>query len=135
MNLAEVIHSVKWSCMGRNFESYVEDDDFEDNVLTMVLITPTLKLFDYVVVVDDEEIEIGEIDFQLRYNVRFKFDSIDIIKFECSYTTSLELRGAFCSEMSDHENLRSQVGAQIESDISYGRIAALDESTLEVTMW
>ena len=134
MNLAKVIHSVKWSFAGRNYESYVEDDDFEDNVLTLTL-NPDLKLFDYVVVVDDEEIEIGEIDVQLRYKARFRFDSIDIIKDECSFTSSLEFQGAYYLEMSDHENLSLQVSAQIESDISYGRTATLDASTFEVVMW
>ena len=134
MNLAEVIHSVKWSFDGRNFESYVEEDDFEDNVLTLIL-SPDLKLFDYVVVANDEEIEIGEIDVQLRYKARFRFDSIDIIKCECLFTSSLEFQGAYYLEMSDHENLRLQVGAQIESDISYGRTATLDASTFEVVMY
>lgn len=134
MNLAEVIHSVKWSFAGRNYESYVEDDDFEDNVLTLTL-NPDLKLFNYVAVVDDEEIEIGEIDVQLRYKTRFRFDSIDIIKDECSFASSLEFQGAYYLEMSDHENLRLQVSAQIESNISYGRTATLDASTFEVVMY
>lgn len=134
MNLAEVIHSVKWSFAGRNYESYVEDDDFEDNVLTLT-INPDLKLFDYVTVIDDEEIEISEIDVQLRYKARFRFDSIDIIKHECLFASSLEFQGAYYLEMSDHENLRLQVCAQIESDISYGRTATLDASTFEVVMY
>ena len=134
MNLSEVIHSVKWSFAGRNYESYVEDDDFEDNVLTLTL-NPDLKLFNYVAVVDDEEIEIGEIDVQLRYKTRFRFDSIEIIKDECSFASSLEFQGAYYLEMSDHENLRLQVSAQIESDISYGRTATLDASTFEVVMY
>lgn len=134
MNLAEVIHSVKWSFAGRNYESYVEDDDFEDNVLTLIL-RPDLKLFDYVVVANDEEIEIGEIDVQLRYKARFRFDSIDIIKRECLFASSLEFQGAYYLEMSDHENLRLQVGVQIESDISYVRTATLDTSTFEVVMY
>ena len=134
MNLAEVIHSVKWSFAGRNYESYVEDDDFEDNVLTLT-INPDLKLFDYVTVIDDEEIEISKIDVQLRYKARFRFDSIDIIKHECLFASSLEFQGAYYLEMSDHENLRLQVGAQIESDISYGRTATLDASTFEVVMY
>lgn len=134
MNLAEVIHSVKWSFAGRNYESYVEDDNFEDNVLTLTL-NPDLKLFNYVAVVDDEEIEIGEIDVQPRYKTRFRFDSIDIIKDECSFASSLEFQGAYYLEMSDHENLRLQVSAQIESDISYGRTATLDASTFEVVMY
>ena len=134
MNLAEVIHSVEWSFAGRNYESYVEDDDFEDNVLTLTL-NPDLKLFDYVLVVNDEEIEISEIDVQLRYKARFRFDRIDIIKDECSFTSSLEFQGAYYLEMSDHENLRLQVGAQIESDISYGRTETLDVSTFKVVMY
>ena len=134
MNLAEVIHSVKWSFAGRDYESYVEDDDFEDNVLTLTL-NPDLKLFDYATVIDDEEIEISEIDVQLRYKARFRFDSIDIIKGECLFASSLEFQGAYYLEMSDHENLRLQVGAQIESDISYGRTATLDASTFEVVMY
>lgn len=134
MNLAEVIHSVKWSFLGRNFESYVEDDDFEDNVLTLILPTDT-KLFDYFIVVDGEEIEIGEIDLQIIYKAKFRFDSIDIIKYECSYTRSVELQDVCVSGMSDHENLLPQVRDQIESDILEQRNFVLDDSVLEVVMW
>lgn len=134
MNLAEVIHSVKWSFLGRNFESYVVDEDFEDNVLTLILPADT-KLFDYFIVVDGEEIEIGEIDLQISYKARFRFDSIDIIKYECSYTSSVEFRDVYISSMSDHENLLPQVSAQIESDILEQRNFVLDDSMLEVVMW
>lgn len=103
-------------------------------MLTLTL-QPDLKLFDYVAVVNDEEIEIGEIDVRLRYKARFRFDSIDVIKWECSYTSSLEFQGAYYLEMSDHENLRLQVGAQLESDISCGRTATLETSTFEVVMY
>lgn len=134
MNLAEVIHSVKWSFLGRNFESYVVDEDFEDNVLTLILPADT-KLFDYFIVVDGEEIEIGEIDLQISYKARFRFDSIDIIKYECSYTRSVEFQNVYISSMSDHENLLPQVSAQIESDILEQRNFVLDDSVLEVVMW
>ena len=134
MNLAEVIHSVKWSFLGRNFESYVVDEDFEDNELTLILPADT-KLFDYFIVVDGEEIEIGEIDLQISYKAKFRFDSIDIIKYECSYTRSVELHDVSVSSMSDHENLLPQVSAQIESDILEQRNFVLDDSVLEVVMW
>lgn len=134
MNLAEVIHSVKWSFLGRNFESYVEDDNFEDNVLTLILPADS-KLFDYFIVVDGEEIEIGEIDLQISYKARFRFDSIDIIKYECSYTRSVEFQNVYISSMSDHENLIPQVSAQIESDILEQRNFVLDDSVFEVVMW
>lgn len=134
MNLAEVIHSVKWSFLGRNFESYVVDEDFEDNVLTLILPADT-KLFDYFIVVDGEEIEIEEIDLQISYKAKFRFDSIDIIKYECSYTSSVEFRDVYISGMSDHENLIPQVSAQIESDILEQRNFVLDDSVLEVVMW
>lgn len=134
MNLAEVIHSVKWSFLGRNFESYIEDDDFEDNELTLIL-PADAKLFDYFIVVDGEEIEIGEIDLQISYKAKFRFDSIDIIKYECSYTRSVELHDVSVSSMSDHENLLQQVRDQIESDILEQRNFVLDDSVLEVVMW
>lgn len=134
MNLSEVIHSVKWSFLGRNFESYVEDDDFEDNELTLILPADT-KLFDYFIVADGEEIEIGEIDLQISYRAKFRFDSIDIIKYECSYTRSVELHDVSVSSMSDHENLLQQVRDQIESDILEQRNFVLDDSVLEVVMW
>ena len=134
MNLAEVIHSVKWSFLGRNFESYVVDEDFEDNELTLILPADS-KLFDYFIVVDGEEIEIGEIDLQISYKARFRFDSIDIIKYECSYTRSVEFQNVYISSMSDHENLIPQVSAQIESDILEQRNFVLDDSVLEVVMW
>ena len=134
MDLSEVIHSVKWSFLGRNFESYVEDDDFEDNELTLILPADT-KLFDYFIVADGEEIEIGEIDLQISYRAKFRFDSIDIIKYECSYTRSVELHDVSVSSMSDHENLLQQVRDQIESDILEQRNFVLDDSVLEVVMW
>lgn len=134
MNLAEVIHSVKWSFLGRSFESYVEDDNFEDNELTLIL-PADAKLFDYFIVVDGEEIEIGEIDLQISYKAKFRFDSIDIIKYECSYTRSVELHDVSVSGMSDHENLIQQVRDQIESDILEQRNFVLDDSELEVVMW
>lgn len=134
MNLAEVIHSVKWSFLGRNFESYAVDEDFEDNELTLIL-PADVELSDYFIVVDGEEIEIGEIDLQISYKAKFRFDSIDIIKYECSYTSSVELHDVRVSGMSDHENLLKQVHDQIESDILEQRNFGLDESELEVVMW
>ena len=134
MNLSEVIHSVKWSFAGRNYESYVEDDDFEDNELTLILQSKT-KLFDYFLVVDDEEIEIGEIDLEISYKAKFRFDSIDIVRNECSYTHSVELQDVCISGMSDHENLIRQVRDKIESDILEQRNFVLDDSTFEVVMW
>ena len=134
MNLSKVIHSVTWSFLGRSFESYVEDEDFEDNELTLIL-QADAELSDYCIVVDGEEIEIGEIDLQISYNARFRFDSIDIIKYECSYTRSVELHDVRVSGMSDHENLLPQVRDQIESDILEQRNFVLDDSVLEVVMW
>ena len=134
MDLSKVIHSVKWSFLGRNFESYVEDDNFEDNELTLILPADT-KLFDYFIVVDGEEIEIGEIDLEIIYKAKFRFDSIDIIRDECSYTHSVELRDVCISSMSDHEHLLPQVRDKIESDISERRNFVLDDSTFEVVMW
>lgn len=134
MDLSKVIHSVKWSFLGRSYESYVEDEDFEDNELTLILQSKT-KLFDYFLVVNDEEIEIGEIDLEISYKVKFRFDSIDIIRDECSYTHSVELHDVSVSSMSDHENLLPQVRDQIESDILGQRNFVLDDSTFEVVMW
>lgn len=134
MNLSKVIHSIRWSFLGRSYESYVVDEDFEDNELTLILSSET-KLFDYFLVVDDEEIEIKEIDLQISYRAKFRFDSIDIIRDECSYTHSVELRDVCISDMSDHENLILQVSAQIESDILERRNFVLDDSTFEVVMW
>lgn len=134
MNLADVIHSVKWSFLGRNFEHYVEDEDFEDNVMTLILRSNT-RLFDYFLVADGEEIEIEEIDVQISYKVRVRFDSIDIIKDECSYTSSFEFHEVHVLEMSDHENLSDRVAAQIESDILEQRNFVLDDSMFEAVMW
>lgn len=134
MDLSKVIHSVKWSFLGRSYESYVEDADFEDNELTLILSSET-KLFDYFLVADDEEIEIGEIDLRIIYKAKFRFDSIDVDRNECHYTHSVELQDVRISDMSDHENLIPQVRAKIESDILSGRNFVLDDSTFEVVMW
>ena len=133
MDLSKVIHSVKWSFLGRSHESYVEDADFEDNELTLILQSKT-KLFDYVLVVDGEEIEIGEIDLEISYKVKFRFDSIDIVRNECSYTHSVELQDVCISDMSDHENFIRQVRDKIESDILEKRNFVLDDSAFEVVM-
>ena len=134
MDLSKVIHSVKWSFLGRSYESCVEDADFEDNELTLILPADT-KLFDYFIVVDGEEIEIGEIDLEIIYKAKFRFDSIDIIRDECSYTHSVELQDVCIYDISDHENLLPQVRDKIESDISERRNFVLDDSTFEVVMW
>ena len=134
MDLSKVIHSIKWSFLGRSYESYVEDADFEDNELTLILSSET-KLFDYLLVVDDEEIEIGEIDLRISYKAKFIFDNIDFVRDECSYTHSVELQDVYIFDMSDHENLIPQVRAKIESDILDRRNFVLDDSTFEVIMW
>lgn len=134
MNLSKVIHSVKWSFLGRSYESYVKDEDFEDNELTLILSSET-KLFDYFLVADDEEIKIGEIDLRIIYKAKFRFDGIDVDRNECHYTHSVELQDVCISDMSDHENLLPQVRAKIESDILAGRNFVLDDSTFEVVMW
>lgn len=134
MDLSKVIHSIKWSFLGSSYESYVEDADFEDNELTLILSSET-KLYDYFLVVDDEEIEIGEIDLRISYKAKFRFDSIDVVRDECSYTHSVELQDVYISDMSDHENLIPQVRAKIESDILEGRNFVPDDSTFEVVMW
>lgn len=134
MDLSKVIHSIKWSFLGSSYESYVEDADFEDNELTLILSSET-KLYDYFLVVDDEEIEIGEIDLRIIYKAKFRFDNIDVVREECSYTHSVELQDVCISDMSDHENLIPQVRAKIESDILEGRNFVLDDSMFEVVMW
>ena len=72
---------------------------------------------------------------EISYKVKFRFDSIDIIRDECSYTHSVELRDVCISSMSDHENLLPQVRDKIESDILEQRNFVLDDSTFEVVMW
>ena len=130
MDLSKVIHSIKWSFLGSSYESYVEDADFEDNELTLILSSET-RLYDYFLVVDDEEIEIGEIDLRISYKAKFRFDSIDVVRDECSYTHSVELQDVCISDMSDHENLIPQVRAKIESDILEGRNFVLDDSMFD----
>ena len=133
MNLAEVIHSVKWSFDGRNFESYVEDDDFEDNVLTLTL-NPDLKIFNYVVVADDVEVEIEELSVQLNYKVKIVFDSIDILNGTCSYKYDLEFQEAYVFNMSDHEELRGYIHDKIESDIANGRNLMSEDESFEIVI-
>lgn len=134
MDLSKVIHSVKWSFLGSSYESYVEDADFEDNELTLILSSET-KLFDCFLVVDDKEIEIEEIDLRISYKAKFRFDSIDVVRDECSYNCSVELQDVYISDMSDHENLIPQVRAKIESDILDRRNFVIDDSMFEVVMW
>lgn len=133
MNLSDAIYSIEWSFGDRNYEYYVDDVDADGNELTITLL-PDIKLFNYFVVINDEEIEIGEVDVQLRYKAKLRFDSIDIIKEEYSFRHSVEFQCAYIFSMSDHENLSFHVCAQIEADIRDGRNIVLDEPTFKVIL-
>lgn len=93
-----------------------------------------IRLFDYVLVADDTEVEISELSVQLTYKVKIVFDSIDILNGTCSYVYDLEFQDAYIFNMLEHEELRSYVHDQIESDVRNGRNFVAEDESFEIVL-
>lgn len=94
MNLTDIIDRIEYSIAGMEGTYYLDDrDDFESNRLKIGL-EPSINLIDYVVIVNDDEIEISGIRAHLRYNVTLTFDSIDVVQDTCSYKFDVDFRYA-----------------------------------------
>lgn len=134
MNLAEIIDGIRYSIAGEEAEYHVNDEDDYDNHQLTIYLHPCIKLIDYLVIIDDEEIEISGIEAQLRYKVTFTFDSLDVVQDTCSYKTDVEFKYAYIMEMQEHDDLRDYVNDQIEADIRDGRNIVLDEPEFKVIL-
>ena len=89
-------------------------------------------LIDYVVIVNDEEIEISSIRGHLRYNVTLTFDSIDVVQDTCSYKYDVDFRYVYIDEMQERDYLRGYSTEQIEADVRDGRNIVIEAPDFKV---
>lgn len=134
MNLTDLIDRIEYSIAGTERTYYLDErDDYESNQLKIGL-EPSINLIDYVVIVNDDEIEISGIKARLRYNVTLTFDSIDVVQDTCSYECDVDLRYVYIEEMQERDYLREYVTDQIEADVRDGRNIVLDEPEFKVIL-
>ena len=134
MNLTDIIDRIEYSIAGMEGTYYLDErDDYDSNQLKIGL-EPRLDLIDYVVIVNDDEIEISGIRAYLRYNVTLTFDSLDVVQDTCSYKTDVEFKYAYIMEMQEHDDLRDYVNDQIEEDVRNERNIVLDEPEFKVIL-
>lgn len=134
MNLTDIIDRIEYSIAGMEGTYYLDKrDNYESNQLVIGL-EPSINLIDYVVIVNDEEIEISGIRGHLRYNVTLAFDSIDVVQDTCSYKCDVDFRYAYIEEMQERDYLRDYANDQIEEDIRDGRNIVLDEPEFKVIL-
>ena len=134
MNLKDLIDRIEYSIAGTEATYYLDErDNYESNRLVICL-EPSINLIDYVVIVNDKEIEISGIRAHLRYNVTLTFDSIDVVQDTCSYKCDVDFRYVYIEEMQERDYLRDYATDQIEADIRCGRNIVLDEPVFKVIM-
>ena len=134
MNLTDIIDRIEYSIAGMEGTYYLDErDDYESNQLKIGL-EPSINLIDYVVIVNDEEIEISSIRGHLRYNVTLTFDSIDVVQDTCSYKYDVDFRYVYIDEMQERDYLRGYATEQIEADVRDGRNVVLEEPEFKVIL-
>lgn len=134
MNLKDVVEHINYKICGYESFYMIEDQNLVSDREIFIYLRPVIRLFDYVVVVDDSEVEISELSVQLTYKVKITFDSIDILNGTCSYVYDLEFQDAYVFNMLDHEELRSYVHDQIESAVIDGRGLVSEDESFEIVV-
>lgn len=134
MNLKDVVEHINYKICGYESFYMIEDQNLVSDREIFIYLRPVIRLFDYVVAVDDSEVEISELSVQLTYKVKITFDSIDILNGTCSYVYDLEFQDAYVFNMLDHEELRSYVHDQIESAVIDGRGLVSEDESFEIVV-
>lgn len=134
MNLKDVVDHINYRICGYESFYMIEDQNLVSDREIVVHLRPVIRLFDYVVVADDVEVEVNELSVQLNYKAKIVFDSIDILNGTCSYKYDLEFQDAYVFNMSDHEEFRSYVHDQIESNIINGRNFVSEDELFEIVL-
>lgn len=134
MNLRDIIDHINYKICGYESFYMIEDQNLVSDREIVVYLRPVIRLFDYVVVVDDAEVEISELSVQLCYKVKIRFDSIDVLNGTCSYVYDLEFQDAYIFNMLDHEELRSYVHDQIDSAVRDGRGLVSEDESFEIVL-
>lgn len=134
MSLKDIIDHINYRIC--NYESFymIEDQNLVSDREIFIYLRPVIRLFDYVVVADDTEVEISELSVQLTYKVKIVFDSIDILNGTCSYVYDLEFQDAYIFNMLEHEELRSYVHDQIDSLMRNGQSLVSEDESFEIVL-
>lgn len=121
MDISNVVRAIEYTINSRSFIHDIEENDFfEDNKLTIYL-KHVFYSRDHLIVKDGEEFEIDSIDVQITFKIEFDFDSIDIVRNECSYSMHKNLIQVDILSMTDHANLRDLVANQLADEIRSDR--------------
>ena len=133
-DLSDIIDRIEYSIAETEATYYLDErDNYESNQLVIGL-EPSINLIDYVVIVNDEEIEISGIRGHLRYNITLTFDSIDVVQDTCSYKCDVDFRYVYIDEMQERDYLRNYATEQIEADVRDGRNIVLEEPEFKVIL-
>ena len=120
-DLSDIIDRIDYTIDGKENVYYLEDQQDIDGTKVSMYLLPSVRLIDYIITVDDEEVSIEEINATLRYDVTFNFTKLDVATGECEYTYDVKFDYVFIDSLSDHENLEDLVASQIISDIQNRR--------------
>ena len=121
MDISNVVRAIEYTINSRSFIHDIEENDFfEDNKLTIYL-KHVFYSRDHLIVKDGEEFEIDSIEVQITYKIEFDFDSIDIVRNECSYSVHEDLMQVTILSMTNHEDLQDLIEDQIAEDLQYDR--------------
>lgn len=130
-DLSDIIDKIEYSINGKEYFYYLEDQQDLDGTKLSMYLLPSVRLIDYIITADDEEVLIEEINASLRYDVTFDFSKLDVVTGECEYTYDVKFDYVFIDSMSDHEYLEELAEIQIAQDVILGRNIKIGEMTFK----
>ena len=130
-DLSDIIDKIEYSINGKEYFYYLEDQQDLDGTKLSMYLLPSVRLIDYIITADDEEVLIEEINATLRYDVTFNFSKLDVVTGECEYTYDVKLDYVFIDSLSDHENLEELAEIQIAQDVRLGHNIKIGEMTFK----
>lgn len=134
MDISNVVRRIEYTINSRSFIHDIEENDFfEDNKLTIYL-KHVFYSRDHLIVKDGEEFEIDSIEIQITYKIEFDFDSIDIVRNECSYSVHEDLMQVMILSMTNHEDLQDLIEDQIAEDIQYDRSSIIRSMSFKLIL-
>lgn len=130
-DLSDIIDRIDYTIDGKERVYYLEDQQDLDGTKLSMYLLPSVRLIDYIITADDEEVLIEEINATLRYDVTFNFSKLDVVTGECEYTYDVKFDYVFIDSMSDHENLEELAEIQIAQDVRVCRNIEIGEMTFK----
>lgn len=130
-DLSDIIDRIDYTIDGKERVYYLEDQQDLDGTKLSMYLLPSVRLNDYIITADDEEVLIEEINATLRYDVTFNFTKLDVATGECEYTYDVKFDYVFIDSMSDHEYLEELAEIQIAQDARLGRNIKIGEMTFK----